>query len=670
MQYFDSIKQIEGPFNKPGQYREQQILLGWLSYYQKLTTAAAGRYAFLHTDIQYLPHQFKTAEKIATNSHTRWLIADDIGIGKTITSCHLAKLIETTSKTFKLRIIAPKHLHEHWSEHVKRFKVTSKPEIVTFEETGVITDSADLTILDEAHLYFDLHRGYWDLLELCNSKRVVYLTATPSSIRSNVFSDLLSIVDPCVYPRSTAINQLNYIATRRRRLPTIRALNLSTTDTVQEFKSMGLSEADLNKPLSELVKVSDYVIEHYRASIAFQNISPYHRILAPEQIRYKTTNLRDNLVQKFIVNVVSGSTDNKLSEYDYQQILLALNGISQPARLFLRNIKQKLKHEEQPNRLEKDELNQDDENKKKSLLEFLKRQFRSKPMTSFVIFVGLDEDADTLRDYLSEHNIDAGVPFIDEHWRSKNVLICSEHLETGLSLQQFESMIFYDIPVDINRIDQRIGRLDRFGRGTPFESHDKSLAYVYFCVPSTHDNDNNFLSHWLGYLRNGFGPMRNGMIIRSESGSKSQFNILDHSLNFCAYENDILVESFIKTKTSVPSLSWMDVSHHTLTKNGVERWTSIANFMLSQIRTSDNAVTANALVRIKDQDLRHRFEKDKQHLKEVLVWIAEWNLDMPFPEFKIKLTSDSNLAEISSELKRVEGICDFGYPSLNSSNVM
>ena len=164
--------------------------------------------------------------------------------------------------------------------------------------------------------------------------------------------------------------------------------------------------------------------------------------------------------------------------------------------------------------------------------------------------------------------------------------------------------------------------------------------------------------------------MRNGMIIRSESGSKSQFNILDHSLNFCAYENDILVESFIKTKTSVPSLSWMDVSHHTLTKNGVERWTSIANFMLSQIRTSDNAVTANALVRIKDQDLRHRFEKDKQHLKEVLVWIAEWNLDMPFPEFKIKLTSDSNLAEISSELKRVEGICDFGYPSLNSSNVM
>lgn len=58
---------------------------------------------------------------------------------------------------------------------------------------------------------------------------------------------------------------------------------------------------------------------------------------------------------------------------------------------------------------------------------------------------------------------------IDELVRSEaHVLVCTDCLSEGVNLQQgFEAVIHYDLPWNPNRLEQRNGRIDRFGQTSP-----------------------------------------------------------------------------------------------------------------------------------------------------------------------------------------------------------
>lgn len=58
---------------------------------------------------------------------------------------------------------------------------------------------------------------------------------------------------------------------------------------------------------------------------------------------------------------------------------------------------------------------------------------------------------------------------IDELCRNENhILVCTDCLSEGVNLQQgFEAVIHYDLPWNPNRMEQRNGRIDRFGQTSP-----------------------------------------------------------------------------------------------------------------------------------------------------------------------------------------------------------
>jgi ATP-dependent helicase HepA len=50
-------------------------------------------------------------------------------------------------------------------------------------------------------------------------------------------------------------------------------------------------------------------------------------------------------------------------------------------------------------------------------------------------------------------------------------LVCDRSAEEGLNLQKRgASAIHFDLPLSPNRVEQRLGRLDRFGSGMPIQS--------------------------------------------------------------------------------------------------------------------------------------------------------------------------------------------------------
>lgn len=123
-----------------------------------------------------------------------------------------------------------------------------------------------------------------------------------------------------------------------------------------------------------------------------------------------------------------------------------------------------------------------------------------------VVFVGAEDDADGAHDRLDEQ-LDLGVvrhEAVRHHheadWKrfleqpDCQVLVCDHRAEEGLNLQGSQAEIIHlDLPVSPNRIEQRIGRLDRYGTGQPVESS-------YFSV-----SESEYLSRLVELHRDGFG---------------------------------------------------------------------------------------------------------------------------------------------------------------------
>jgi ATP-dependent helicase HepA len=54
---------------------------------------------------------------------------------------------------------------------------------------------------------------------------------------------------------------------------------------------------------------------------------------------------------------------------------------------------------------------------------------------------------------------------------SHRVLVCDAMAEEGLNLQGGEKIVIhFDLPLSPNRIEQRLGRADRYGSGDPIPS--------------------------------------------------------------------------------------------------------------------------------------------------------------------------------------------------------
>ena len=74
-----------------------------------------------------------------------------------------------------------------------------------------------------------------------------------------------------------------------------------------------------------------------------------------------------------------------------------------------------------------------------------------------------------------------------------SILICDRHGEEGANLQGVNALIVnYDLPFAPNRIEQRIGRLDRYGKGTKVQS----FSIIH--------SDSIYLSRWSNCLLNTF----------------------------------------------------------------------------------------------------------------------------------------------------------------------
>lgn len=184
-------------------------------------------------DIDPLPHQVHLVHHILASGHLNWMIADDVGLGKTIETGMLLKALEQRGQADRVLLVTPAGLTSQWKEELhnkfglsefriygENFNIDEAREwgmykhvigsIDRFKEDNHLekllrAETWDLVIFDEAHRLsrrqYGMKYDASNRFQLANflrakTKAMVLLTATPHQGKPDKFQSLLMLLNP------------------------------------------------------------------------------------------------------------------------------------------------------------------------------------------------------------------------------------------------------------------------------------------------------------------------------------------------------------------------------------------------------------------------------------------------------------------------------------------
>lgn len=173
--------------------------------------ACANVPALLSSAVEIYPHQVMTALKVLSDPVQRYLLADEVGLGKTVEAGYVIRQILIDDPLAKITVVVPDLLRRQWlRELTSKFFTDDFPsarvKIVAHEKP---TDwhkwhDSDLLVVDEAHLLVQVdgpdQSPYRELRALAHAvPRVLLLSATPLTSNVNTNLGLLHLIDPDLY---------------------------------------------------------------------------------------------------------------------------------------------------------------------------------------------------------------------------------------------------------------------------------------------------------------------------------------------------------------------------------------------------------------------------------------------------------------------------------------
>ncbi len=195
-------------------------------YHHELRSVTFGIEDLVGSRVFLLAHQADVITRILTSPDCRFMLADEVGLGKTIEACVVMKALRRREPHLRTLIVAPASLTHQWHNELSRkfwldiplFESSSSlrpdgPGAIVSSE-WLATDATcwgqirqqrwGLLIIDEAH---HLHKNPLLYERVCalsmETERVLVLTATPIQRRRTEYLALLRLLDPQRYDRES-----------------------------------------------------------------------------------------------------------------------------------------------------------------------------------------------------------------------------------------------------------------------------------------------------------------------------------------------------------------------------------------------------------------------------------------------------------------------------------
>lgn len=486
-----------------------------------------------HLEIDPLPHQIHLVHHILASGDLNWLIADDVGLGKTIETGMLLAALKQRGSLRRVLLVTPAGLTKQWQEELNnKFKMG---EFQIYGEDFHINEPRhwkmyDYVIAsmdrlkDERHLESLQQAGGWDLivfdeahrlsrrqygLKLDASQRfqlaaslrqqtdaMILLSATPHQGMQDKFQALLELLHP---ERKEEITTLAINPEIIGEM-VFRNNKADVTDADGNFIFKGKTTKAIRVEVSEATlefdkRLQDYLKQGYAAGAAlgFKGnaigfvMTVYRKLAASSiaAIHHALLNRRARLEGE----AGNGYTINGLNEADQRFFGEWEEQLQTDAKEFFEGELELL--DELIN--EAESLRQDDRKIRLFIEQLIDNILANNPDEKVVIFTEYRSTQSYIKAALAERFGEQRVELINgsmpHHQRREAIarfdeeaqfLISTEAGGEGINLQRHcHIMVNYDLPWNPMRLVQRIGRLYRYGqqqRVVVFNVHSPDTA--------------------------------------------------------------------------------------------------------------------------------------------------------------------------------------------------
>lgn len=525
------------------QYAEARS--GFMRNYVFQRGAAFGISALLSSSIELESHQIDVVRRILTDHTQRYLLADEVGLGKTIEAgIVIRQTVLDDMRGHRILVLVPRELISQWREElIVRFGLLDFLDESVFvlsqedsEELREASGNLSLLVIDEAHHLTapnatESIRRMYDLVRdmAQQTEKLLLLSATPILRNEGGFLRMLNLLDPVVYPLEDLDGFRAKVSNRQALAETVAALDPcnslfmdSALDDLLDRLPNDLRLAELTRTLKEkLLDLPDETDPEFCAAVwqLRAHISETYRLnrrilrnrrtqiegLTPERKGAEVWQVEDSSTERIesaledwrVCASLAASTlgtdgASNLEVFYWRAVRSLFEGLSGFSQVCLQRQSgidsgSLVPFDGEQELLEYLIRSVDVEFWMESRLERLYRGLGTLPVAAkAVIFCANESNANQIFQYLKDRRVNAvrhGVGNMPERaegrsWKefltdpAVRAIVCDHCAEEGINLQGGSKVIVhFDLPLQPNRIEQRMGRVDRYGSGNPVPSY-------------------------------------------------------------------------------------------------------------------------------------------------------------------------------------------------------
>ncbi len=458
---------------------------------------------FLGGRIDLIPHQFYIAHEVTSRHLQRILLADEVGLGKTIEACLIAHRLLVSGKITRVLVLLPEPLINQWFIELYRkfnlsFRIIDEEFCQSFAEVhpesnpflddqlhlcGIeflngdegrrrqaLEAGWDLMIVDEAHR-LEVGSAHYQLLkELAEViPGLLLLTATPEKLGIESHFERLRILDASLFHDFHSFNEQTrgYQAVAAIAEKLISRKELTAADKKMLVKIFAANQERIEQHLSD--------IESGKRGASAALLDALLDQHGTGRIMFRNTRA-----------VISGFPERKVH--------IAALEPAQNAVALSEQIAAELAAELAGEDFEPPELASDPR------IEWLSGLLAAKPDEKILLICRTREKTIEIQEELQKHSgvkialFHEKLPLVQRDrnaaWFAEEdgarLLICSEIGSEGRNFQFAHHLVLFDLPLNPELLEQRIGRLDRIGQ----------TETIHIYVPYIQGTAHEVLARW------------------------------------------------------------------------------------------------------------------------------------------------------------------------------
>ena len=170
-----------------------------------------GMPGLLSSNVDLYPHQVEVVRRVLEDPIQRYLLADEVGLGKTIEAGVILQQYLLDEPDGQALIVVPRPLLKQWQQELEaKFRLANQVKVLTVEDLLAYrcTTLPGFLILDEAQHIAALaestdskQQGYFTFIQRLAHQvnRLLLLSATPALNHERTFLAMLHLLDPVTY---------------------------------------------------------------------------------------------------------------------------------------------------------------------------------------------------------------------------------------------------------------------------------------------------------------------------------------------------------------------------------------------------------------------------------------------------------------------------------------